>query len=510
MTGMSYERVYTDDLNFDPNPNAGGGLRLFPDARIPGDQSVHRRLRVKAQYGESTSNNRIYFRTIDLDDPSANSAPVDAEPSAGVNTGNDNRGNVDGTPATKAGLLSIPNPNTYQCQAFTEGAISGISCLTDPNGVATVDFTTTMNPGDNFTVAASANQTYLANLILAADGINLQDAQSPPVITPISTACSATQVRACRTDMLTIWRRLHIEVDTMGQVTTNHISGTILDAIPSVGTTQLFIDSELEDYRFEPGTIDIVGEGDLNVLTSVSNTVLVDKELVPEKVIGSSFTLYDDDDYDNDDPKNNGDENETSILTLNALSKMQTSDVASENVYKQAYIMPIYDGGGNINNNGSASFVLNLPNGDVQSQVTGAVVGSSGNEADNFWVAYIQIGYQPAIFNDKDPDRDVGLNDETTTGATPAYTADTIPANCSNMPFGGPGSAIYQETIRDLFGAYGVPDDLLTVPHEVGHQFGLKGDVPGFELMGASTYNQPTFVPAHLHILRCRVKSPGT
>lgn len=52
-------------------------------------------------------------------------------------------------------------------------------------------------------------------------------------------------------------------------------------------------------------------------------------------------------------------------------------------------------------------------------------------------------------------------------------------------------------------------DDLKvrTAPHEVGHQFGLKGDASGFGLMSSSGSGQPlTFVDRHLNILRWRIK----
>jgi hypothetical protein len=46
-----------------------------------------------------------------------------------------------------------------------------------------------------------------------------------------------------------------------------------------------------------------------------------------------------------------------------------------------------------------------------------------------------------------------------------------------------------------------------TAAHEVGHQFGLAGDVAGYHIM--STYEVLDFVDTHLNVLRWRVKSPG-
>ncbi len=48
------------------------------------------------------------------------------------------------------------------------------------------------------------------------------------------------------------------------------------------------------------------------------------------------------------------------------------------------------------------------------------------------------------------------------------------------------------------------------VPHEIGHQFGLKGDDNDFGIMSTElTEKALSFVPEHLHILRCRTRSPG-
>lgn len=45
------------------------------------------------------------------------------------------------------------------------------------------------------------------------------------------------------------------------------------------------------------------------------------------------------------------------------------------------------------------------------------------------------------------------------------------------------------------------------MPHEIGHQFGIRGDTPGFGLM--SYNNELTFVDRHLNVIRWRRKSPG-
>ncbi|MBX3297783.1 MAG: hypothetical protein KF762_18960 [Acidobacteria bacterium] len=139
---VNYELIHTDDLPIDANPNAGGGLRIFPDKKTPNETVDRRRIRVKAQYSQMTAGIRIYFRNFDVDDPSADTAPIDANDNPSVKAGNDNRGNVDGNSSTKAGVLTAPSGSSG-CQTYS----SGLSCLTDSSGIATVDFVVTMQPG---------------------------------------------------------------------------------------------------------------------------------------------------------------------------------------------------------------------------------------------------------------------------------------------------------------------------------------------------------------------------
>lgn len=135
----------------------------------------------------------IYFKSFDLDDPSTDDAPVDATGAAG----NDNRGGS-GT-AQQYGILS---------QVGGSGTTNSASATTDANGVASVDLTVTMQPGDNFTVAASHDQKYLNGLTVA--GATLKDSAGLLV--------GADTPKAKASPMLTVWRRLHLEVDSMEQM----------------------------------------------------------------------------------------------------------------------------------------------------------------------------------------------------------------------------------------------------------------------------------------------------
>ena len=140
-------------------------MRIFTNDDIPDDPVDRRKVRVKAQYYQPTAGVRIYFRNFDVDDPSADVAPIDINDTTTLMVGNDNNGNVDGTVATRGGVLVVPaagQPNPYDCQPFSNTNASGVSCITDVNGLTKVDFTVTMQPGDNFAVVAGPDETYVS------------------------------------------------------------------------------------------------------------------------------------------------------------------------------------------------------------------------------------------------------------------------------------------------------------------------------------------------------------
>jgi hypothetical protein len=120
----------------------GGGSRIFPDKQNPADTTNRRTVRVRAQLAPSggtptyTQGVTVHFRNFDVDDPSSD--PI-IDPMGAA--GNDNNG------SPQAGSLNMP------------------SATTDANGVATVEFTTTMQPGDNFVIAASTDGSYLNNSV---------------------------------------------------------------------------------------------------------------------------------------------------------------------------------------------------------------------------------------------------------------------------------------------------------------------------------------------------------
>jgi hypothetical protein len=152
-----------------------GGKRIFPDRQTPDDNnaSVRRKVTVKARITPALENQTVYFRAFDADDPSSDESPVDGNDASGP-AGGDNKG---------AGH-----------------ALSAASAQTDASGCASVEFTVSMQPGDNFKMFASLDGPALNSLTQ-----DEADAGSAP--------SGITQ-----SEMLTVWRRLWLERDSMGPI----------------------------------------------------------------------------------------------------------------------------------------------------------------------------------------------------------------------------------------------------------------------------------------------------
>ncbi len=223
ISSLEFEEI---DSPIDDNPTFGNhtlpdGKRIFPDKETPSDTTNRAKVRIKATISPVVENVEVHFKSFDLDDPSSNALPLDDETLA-----EDNRGEVNGN---KEGVLD-------------EGG-NTITAVTDSNGVASVVLTVTKQPGDNFAVVASKDGNYLANI--SVQGVELKNGSQT-----VSTSETTSQNPAIRTEMLTVWRKFHIEVDDMGVVTNNKETGTISSAILLGGTAiELKLDKILEEKK---------------------------------------------------------------------------------------------------------------------------------------------------------------------------------------------------------------------------------------------------------------------
>ena len=313
----------------DTNPNAGEAHEFA--GRLTAGGAVANTVKVSAEVVPQLPGVPVTFRAFDVDDPFTDVGPVDPNGLAG----DDNRAAV---------------------------SLDTFSAPTDSAGVATAEFAVSMQPGDNYRIAAGCNAVYLDGVVV--DGTGLKDADGAALPT----------TRAAETDMLTVWRKVHVEVDSMGVVTGNSIAGTVLKAKhESPDQAELTVDADLEKNRFENGAIRI-GNVERLVLENKGKKVTVSGDVSDEEVLGQAFTLVDDDDFNDNDQvpspptvgvvKVHGDEGEDvfkSDLTLISDSLDNGAcDYSAPNVFGDAYVCPVFDVG---DNNNFAPFVANVEQG---------------------------------------------------------------------------------------------------------------------------------------------------
>jgi hypothetical protein len=270
---VEFDATYKE---IDDNPGNGItdsdiGKRIFPDKLNVADvgTTTDRSLvKIVATISPAIPNAKVNFRTYDLDDPSATATPIDTTGSSG----DDNNGGVnDGTTTPrKAGLLSGTG-----CTTSTDRLKD---CLTDSSGIYQATLKTTMQPGDNFAIVASLTDDYLTGITFnSTDGTKLVDSTNKAI--PISGARNSDNVQAIRTQMLTVWRSLHIEVDSMGQAHENYVRGNISGSnLLSKGQTKTLnvTAADLEINRFEKGRLELATIANfMDVISNTGNTVTV-------------------------------------------------------------------------------------------------------------------------------------------------------------------------------------------------------------------------------------------
>lgn len=217
-------------------------------------------------------------------------------------------------------------------------------------------------------------------------------------------------------------------------------------------------------------------------------------------------------------------------------------DGTPRNILSDAYLLPEYDWAQNTANYNQTNLTLDLnieSDGTINDELHAALNnnrGSKNDERDDFWIGYFLIAYQGEI--ERDADADSTPNSGISTGMPNSLlycdcyqstaTCPSLsppPISCSAIPTGAFGSVLYEEVMQDVHRAWSFrrrefENIKLTAPHELGHQFGLKGDAfrPTFKIMDYSVYttNPSTTVlneiglhPEHIKIIRKRTSSPG-
>jgi hypothetical protein len=196
-----------------PQDRPGGGKRIFAEATAPGG-AINNRVKVRAitdpvipadasrPAGALTV--PVYFKSFDVDDPAPYAPDLDGDPQGQLPS--DNRG------SPREGVIEQPIINLAAGQTKARSF-----------------FRTSLQPGDNYRIAASTSQEWLSGL------------QAVPSSTTGELAVTAEEKQTNVSDMLTAWRTLHLELDSMAAAPTddlperNFLKGTVL-AIEGDGT----------------------------------------------------------------------------------------------------------------------------------------------------------------------------------------------------------------------------------------------------------------------------------
>ncbi|MDQ3847535.1 MAG: hypothetical protein M3261_01100, partial [Thermoproteota archaeon] len=345
------------------------------------------------------------------------------------------------------------------------GTLSATTANTNSAGYATVDSTVSRQPGDNFRVAATVNQADLAALTTNFVAGDTNDNYVP---------AGNDQVESFRgklTEMLTVWRRLHVEVDTMGPVTGN----TFTTAVGTTGITrtevqaggnilcrtdQALNDASVQPGRFEEGIL-TDSNGDLFNVVSNGNGPNFQVIVSPGEGEGGipalgAFTMVD------DDPSHGGDDGQP-------VPPPNTSLMAEK--FEPAYVEVRLDGANFGWDQTNAPFHLNFQSIQVPYLNTIGTESRQSNSQPFFWTTHCVGAFQPAT----DP----------ATGGTYGGDADPNPRFAANgQMIGGEATISGVSSYRSAFvfseanQEYNQVSSVRahTLVHEVGHSFGMQDE----------------------------------
>ena len=462
-----------------PDEPANGGKRIFPGKITYEDTYADERRLVFAviEFTEEPpeGTTKMWFRLWDVDDPSASAGPIDeaGSPDPGTN-GPDNRDSswaMAGMDGSKMVLVELGKIKRFPGDGGPTECDAKICKVAVRVG---------MQPGDNwrFCAAREVNENALRGMTQ-----NQADRVQPPG-------------GVNESEMLTTWRKLHLECDTMQAVVAmgdekNHVTGTADEYVhPYDGKDQTWIDlgqefpDEMNDKdMYEGGTYYTLG-GEAKKYTIISyEDVWWNDEMVVEDDCSDdskSYLAVDDDDVAN-------------FPRRPLLDKI-------DKIFAACYIEHADDGGGEAGwSDRDTPFDRNLYDPDCGDRESGDA------EADNWWVVYVLGAYQFDVDTDSDPDRirpdGPGDGEECTFGTTHA------PSRQRSFVFG--------ETLRDRAAVAGATSDVVeaqTVVHEIGHQVLESGDHTPHTIMDETLPVPPEeekFGPQDIANIRGKVSSPG-
>ncbi len=428
----------------------GGGMRVFPGKLNPNDDDNNaqdrRKVVLVATVWPLVPDVTVYFRVWDVDDPFNENNPD--LPNVGLvdndASGPDNRG-TDWMPHVYIGE-------------------------TDGYGQARVEVEVSMQPGNNYRAGAS-----LLMDAVTTDQVEQTDADALNVRGGDWSGYEAPLVWS---KMLTVWRKLHVEADSMAAEPTTaedrfpDWQDVHIQSIPAAGTLQLSNPlSGNSDHQFEGGRIVVETGYTLPVIDHTDYAIQV-AGLEPPlwTYIAGHYAVIKDDDPDS-----------------GLLPHYYSMTGLIENRFADAYI-EIVAMGQDENPNRSVDWDLYL-------STTETALGIGWNNAQDqwssgdYWCSLLVAGYQaagtitpwspPDLDNDPDP-----LVDNSTFPFGPFWGAEysETKKNGVTAGFGDWGSVFFRATIVDF--PEGPDLESKVIAHEIGHSAGNTGTEEGHHSEG--------------------------
>jgi hypothetical protein len=421
VTKVKFQSV-SGGAQIDVNPGTGGGARIFAEARDPIEvdpkQPVFDQVNVLVTVAPAIPDPgaqgpvTVYFRPLDVDDPSDSSGVIDDETKLF-----DNRG--------------LPPEGTLTDQSGQEIGAGAIVTISVSGDQAQTTLRVSTRQGDNYRVAASTSADWPTHLsVVSASQTGAVEHATDGDVT------NAPNL----SEMLTVWRTLHAE-----QLRMEPFQGFAQQDLDVNGTWTKLKSDKLTDHNtdfFNTATWDGVNPSgvidhtrkndwrgsDLNPNASAGQDFLVDgnkrhdvtidsgdmctaiQEGTCKKASPATYYLRDD---------------KLTSLTNAAPHDTTLLETILGSVYIKVdpwYPSPPFE-----------AFVRNLTRAD-HNAMHGSVTNTAG-----YWNVPIMLAFEYSRDSDHDPGRDL-IHDSNAEGATSGHCAETTQ----------PGAAVFLEAIRDF------------------------------------------------------------
>ncbi|HRQ87897.1 MAG TPA: hypothetical protein PLA50_03810 [Bacteroidia bacterium] len=440
--------------NINPFTQKPQGIRIFPDKKEP-DDVVRNKVKLKVDIGMSDL--EVYVKAFDVDDPTppANDPDfiIDANDQSGEGQGNDNRNDDIGTP--KTGRFTMSGSATANKKA-------------NANGIAEFEFEVGMQPGNNYRVAVSVHN---------ADGyanVQVDDPSGSGYIGP-----EESQSSVAASPLLTVWRNLHIENDSMDAIPSartapDHVGGLEIESVDTYANrikVASHSDLSKEDNFYQNGYIEKDGAFFKIKSYEFSGFIGFRKgsfEVSPHEIGlfsgGDTISVFDDDDR----------KLPTSFTVAQSAGEQWPRlgfprlDLINESVkskYLPAFIEVVDAADLNLNPNTTVPFRANhVPELIGWGFLPHTVLDDSQDLADSsaFWVHLVVAAYQGEEGADGDPPTE-GIMEGTTLSRTGSSSKSFL-------------SAVYMESIREGFDSQSSIGEAIlrsridqVTAHEIGH-----------------------------------------